>query len=151
MGLFDKLRGVHDNDSTVLNEREAVAAVLMVILHCDGKLSEDDAQLFVEIVNHLKLYNQESSGGFEKLTEKLFAMLHTVGPLTMLDLAADAMSAESCETAFAVAADVIYADGYVEDEEKQMLEEIQERLALPEDIALKILEVIMIKNRVPGN
>jgi tellurite resistance protein len=41
----------------------------------------------------------------------------------------------------------VFADGLVEDEERKMVESIQGALGIPNETALKILEVTVIKNR----
>jgi uncharacterized tellurite resistance protein B-like protein len=50
-------------------------------------------------------------------------------------------------TAFAVATDLAFADGDVAEEEKKILTKIQQTLGVPEDEAVKIIEVMMIKNK----
>ena len=51
------------------------------------------------------------------------------------------------DTAFAVAADLVLADGVVAETEKKFLEDLQKAMGVADDVALKVTEVLVIKNR----
>jgi tellurite resistance protein len=51
------------------------------------------------------------------------------------------------ETAFAVATDLALADGEIASREKDVLTKIQQSLGIPEDKAVNIIEVMLIKNK----
>jgi len=51
------------------------------------------------------------------------------------------------ETVFAVTTDMALADGEVSEEEEQLLNDLYSALGLSEDIALKIIDVMLIKNK----
>ena len=51
------------------------------------------------------------------------------------------------ETAFAIAVDIALADGYLDPSEQECLEDLFLGLEVSEELATKIIEVIMIKNR----
>ncbi|HML25844.1 MAG TPA: hypothetical protein PKC27_04000 [Methanomethylovorans sp.] len=59
----------------------------------------------------------------------------------------EVLQADLRETAFAVAADLTLADGVLAKGEKAILTKIQESLEVPEDKAVTIIEVMLIKNR----
>ena len=65
----------------------------------------------------------------------------------MIEAAKAALDRGHVETAFFIAADLVLADGVVEPEEKKFLEELQRTLQIDEATALKIVEVVLIKNR----
>jgi tellurite resistance protein len=51
------------------------------------------------------------------------------------------------ETVFAVTTDIALADGEVSQEEEQLLNDLYSALGLSEEIALKIIDVMLIKNK----
>ena len=51
-------------------------------------------------------------------------------------------------TAFACAVDIALADGVLEEEEKDVINQLATALQVPEDIAVPIIEVMLIKNKV---
>jgi tellurite resistance protein len=65
----------------------------------------------------------------------------------VLEAAAKALSPELRQTAFVLAADLVLADGVVEEKEKQFLEEFQKTLQIDPELAVKTVEVMVVKNR----
>ena len=51
------------------------------------------------------------------------------------------------DTVYALAADIVFADGRTEAEELTFLREIQTALEIPDDLATKVIEVVRIKNK----
>ncbi|PZO47941.1 MAG: Tellurite resistance protein TerB, partial [Phormidesmis priestleyi] len=48
---------------------------------------------------------------------------------------------------FALAVDLVFADGTVSVEEKAFIDDLRKILAIPDEMALKIVEVMTIKNQ----
>ena len=51
------------------------------------------------------------------------------------------------ETAFAIATDIVLADGEVTEEEQKLLNDLFQLLEIPEETAIKIIDVMLIKNQ----
>lgn len=147
MGLFDKLLGGQTSSNVVLDKREALASILLVTVASDGHISDDEARAFNATVNRMELYRTQSGSEFSSMLDKLLGLLKKHGHPFLLEKASAALPPELGETAFALATDLVFADGHVEEEEKELLETIQRSLAIPDDLALKIIEVLQIKNR----
>jgi tellurite resistance protein len=62
-------------------------------------------------------------------------------------MAKESLPKELRETAFAVATDLALADGELGGKEKEILTKIQQIMEIPEDKAVTIIEVILIKNK----
>ena len=74
------------------------------------------------------------------------APLHVVGP-SGLGVAIGRAIGVALLNAFAVATDLALADGEIAEEEKKLLTKIQQSLGIPEGEAVKIIEVMLIKNK----
>ena len=61
---------------------------------------------------------------------------------------AEELSEELRLTAFACAVDISLADGVLEDSEKDIINQLASALAIPENTAVSIIEVMLIKNKV---
>lgn len=146
MGLFDKIIGGAAGDRPLTTE-EAFAVVLLVAMAADGHVSDEERREFGAIVNRVKLYRAMNGDQFAAMMDKLEGLLHREGAERLLDRAAQGLPEELRETAFALAADLVLADGSVETEERHLLEALQARLGLPAPTALKIVEVLLVKNR----
>ena len=65
----------------------------------------------------------------------------------MIKLANEGLPADLKESAFAVATDLVFADGDVDVTEQQVMTKIQQMMGIPEAQAMKIIEVMSIKNK----
>jgi len=147
MGIFDKLLGGKASGDLVLDERAAFAAVLLVTVAADGNISDDESRAFGAIVNRMQLFKSQTSSEFSAMMDRLFAVIRREDPKILLMSAAKVLPAELVETAFAIAVDLVLADGSVEDQEKQLLEDLQSALGIRDDFAEKVVTVMLAKNR----
>lgn len=145
MGLFDRLTG--DNQNSTFTKYEAFAGILIAAAASDGHISDDEIGTINVTVNRMRLYQEQSGSQFSAMIDKLLGILKRQGPNSLLSRSAEALPSALRQTAFAVVADLIFADGSVEDEEKVILESIQNALSISDDLAMKIVEVMEIKNR----
>ncbi|HET6405167.1 MAG TPA: tellurite resistance TerB family protein [Candidatus Thermoplasmatota archaeon] len=144
MGLFDKVLG---GSTDKLSEAEGMAGIALAAIASDGMITEEEAAGLGTTLSRMKLYSGMSNRDINKVFEKLIKLARSEGVDKLLDLSSVAIRAELKQTAFAVAADLLMADGHVAPEEKKFLEKIQRSLAVDDEVALKIVEVVAIKNR----
>lgn len=81
------------------------------------------------------------------MINKLLGLLSKHGPAFLLGKAVESLPSDLRETSFAVAADLVFADGIVEQEERDVLERLRTALQIEEHRALQIVEILCIKNR----
>lgn len=147
MGLFDKILGGQSSENTTLNAQEAVAAILFLTVAADGNISEEERELFVAISNRMKLLRVQTADEFNAMIRKIRGLLDKHGFEPLFKKATQAVPAELRETTFALSADLVFADGSVEEAEMKFLEMAQGALGVSDALALKIVEVLQIKNR----
>jgi uncharacterized tellurite resistance protein B-like protein len=147
VGLFDKVFGGPSSKEVALNPREAFAGILLMTVAGDGHISDEEKEAFIGVSNRMQLFKSQSPSEFNAMMDKLFGLLHKQGPAFLLEKSASSLPDELRPTAFAVAADLVFADGSIEDEEKAFVEKLRSVLGLAEDLAVKIIEVLAIKNR----
>ena len=148
MGLFDKMRGSQSTEiSGELSTAEAFAAIALAAVASDGYLSEEEAQSIPFILSRMKLYADYSDDMMRRLFDKLLATLQKEGVGALVTAAKAKLGAELQETAYAIAADLVLADGVFADEEKQFLDELKGALNISNEMSQKIIDVMQIKNR----
>ncbi len=145
MGLFDKVFGGSQPEK--LNAQEAFTGILFATVAADGVISQEEMLSVVTILNRMKLYQGMNEKQMRAVLDKVMNILKKQGAAPIIAAAKETLDAPMKETAFAVAADLMLADGTVADEEKKLLEELQKALEIPDAQALKITEVLVIKNR----
>ena len=144
MGLFDKVLG-GGNDK--LNEAEGFAGIALCAIASDGMITEEEAAGLGTTLSRMKLFRGMSNRDVNKIFEKLLKMAKSQGVETLMIQSAEAVKPELRPTAFTVAADLLFADGDVSPEERRYLEKIQKNLGVNDDLALKVVEVIALKNK----
>lgn len=144
MGLFDKVLG---SSTDKLTEAEGMAGIALAAIASDGMITEEEAAGLGTSLSRMKLYAGMSNRDINKLFERLIKVARAEGVDKLLEMSSAAVRTELKQTAFALAADLLMADGHVAPEEKKFLEKIQKNLGVNDDIALKIVDVIAIKNR----
>lgn len=145
MGLFDKVLGGGSTDK--LTEAEGMAGIALCAIAADGMVTEEEAAGLGTSLSRMKLYAGKNPREINKMFEKLLKIIRSQGPEVLMNQSAEAINPALRPTAFAIAADLIFADGDVADTERRYLEKIQKNLNVDDPLALKIVEVIAIKNQ----
>ena len=147
MGIFDKVLGKKDQGPVSLDQREAFAAVCVASVAADGVIEREEVQRIVTNLVEKQLFRSHSLDDVLSLLNKVANLIQKRGPQPVLEAAAKALSPELRQTAFVMAADLVLADGVVEQKEKEFLEAFQKTLQIDDELALKAVEVMVVKNR----
>lgn len=145
MGLFDKILG--NDENAPFSKQEGMAGILLLMIAADGEISQEELVGFFTTCARMKLFSGVSQSQFNGMLKKISNVLRKQGAEAVLSKAAEPLTPEQKETAFALATDMAFADGSVQPQEKVLLEKIQKQLGVSDALAMKIVEVIMIRNR----
>ncbi len=149
MGLFDRFTKHSKNNQNSLNfsASEAFAAIVLIVIAADGYLSEREISLLNTILGRMQLYRQTSVEEMRKMFDELCGLLKSEGPEILLKAGLAALPKDLYDTTFAVATDLVLADGKVTDEEEDILADLRQELDLSEEIVEEIINVMIIKNK----
>lgn len=147
MGLFDKVFGTQSKSQDMLSAAEAFAAITLAAIASDGYLSEEESHGISFTLSRMKLFRSYSDDVMRRMFDKLLSILKRQGASALFNAALESLPHEMRPTAFAVATDLILADGVVTQEEQDFLNRLHQALDIPGDTALQIVEVMMIKNK----
>lgn len=145
MGLFSKLFSSSSQPSIqISNEREAFFAIVYACVAIDGNIDDDEIEALVAFM-HSNNYME----GFDSLAtyRRMDSLRGKYGIEAIVTAALPAVKASMKPTLFATAVDFILADGIVNSKEETLLEDLQKGLGIADDLASKIVEVMMIKNK----
>ena len=146
MGLFDNMFGGKEGKKD-LTKSEAFAGVLLSAVASDGHISGEEVQGLCTILGRMKLYDNWTDDKFNSMLNRLLGMIKREGVGPVLQRCTETLPEELHETVFANACDLVLADGVVEEEEKEFLDDLQKFLSISGDQAITIVEVMVIKNR----
>ena len=147
MGLFDKAFGKKDEGALKLNEREALSAVCVLAVAADGVIEDAEVRRIITGLAEKKLFRGQRMEDLVRLLQDGAKNVQKRGAAAVIEAAKQALSPELRETSFVMAADLVLADGEVDDKEKKFLEDFQKALGISDELALKIIEVVVMKNR----
>src|SRR5262245_45216044 len=141
MGLFDNSFGA-DKASKELSKAEAFAGILLGACASDGHIADEEAQGLMTIMGRMKMYENWSGDKVNGTLNKLSGLIKRNGVEKVMRRCAEVLPAQLHPTAFANACDLVLADGVVEDEEKEFLENLMRILEISGDEALTIVDVM---------
>ncbi|MEM6450079.1 MAG: tellurite resistance TerB family protein [Cyanobacteria bacterium P01_D01_bin.105] len=145
MGLFQMFKPQHDV-KCAMNSMEAFAAICLVAIASDGYLSESEETEMSLRLSRMKLF-QNSLDQLDHLKTYLVESLKKHGPNELIQSAKAALPPSLAPTAFTTAVDLVFSDGTVSVQEQAFVDDLRLILEIPDELALKIVEVITIKNQ----
>ena len=150
MSVIDRaLQGLQGRSAEplTLSVHEAMAAILIASVSVDGALSVDESSRIQNLLSTSRLFKAASGTAGAGSVERAVTLLQERGVDSVLTACGEALPPELHATAFAVAVDVVLCDARVEAREKAYIDSLQGALGVDDATALKIVEVLLIKNR----
>jgi uncharacterized tellurite resistance protein B-like protein len=144
MSLFQKSDA--NAGPVTFNGQESVVAFLFLIVTADGTISPCEEELVVAASDRMKLLRDLSIDQFNEIVYKIRDTIEASGRDAVFDAAVNGLPPDLHNTVYALAADVVLADGSIQPEEGDYLRKAQEALGVTDEMATKVLEVMRIKN-----
>lgn len=147
MGLFDRIWG-NENTAVALTKEECIAGIAMAACNADGNMSGEEVFLAISSLVHLNMFKRKEPREIEHIINKMVDLTKRRGPGQIIQSARETLTPDEAAAAFFIAADLVLADGVLEEREKSFMEELMRAIQLDPETAMKIIEVACIKNRV---
>jgi len=147
MSLFDKISRSHQQNEITLGPAEAFAAIALIAVGADGYAADSEVQSIMTSLSRMQLFRSYPDDVMRKMFDRLLSILQRQGPEILMAASIASLPHELQETAFAITTDIVLADGEVTEEEEEFLNQLYRALEISEETALKIIDVMMIKNR----
>lgn len=144
MGIFQVFSAKSDA-KVAMNAAEGFASICLVAIASDGYLSESEAADMEIRLGRMKLF--QDLDNLDQIRDYLIDNLKKYGPNELIKSARAALPPHLNATAFAIAVDLVFADGSVSVEERAFIDDLRRILTIPDELALKIVEVMTIKNQ----
>lgn len=146
MGLFDSIFGGMEA-SPKLSPQEAFMGILLGASGCDGHIAEDEVSGLFTVISRMKLYQRFTDKHFSQSIGKVHGIYKKKGVDALIDACVETIPAELRDTAFANACDIVLADGVIESDEKQFVENLCKKLNVDRKLAHEIVQVMVTKNK----
>jgi tellurite resistance protein len=146
MSFFDDVLGNFGTPKS-FGPQEGFAGALLGAAANDGHLADEEMSSLFGTLGRMKLYQNVPEQRFRQMFDRLIGILKRNGPEELIRQSLPAVPPELRETVFACAADIVLADGVVEQSEKEMLQNLMIALELDGNRAQTIVKVMVIKNK----
>jgi tellurite resistance protein len=123
---------------------EALMAISVLAVAADGHLSEHERQTLM--TNHTRFFSDNPQEQFQDFFKHVLDLIKAYESGEVFAAAKKTLSPLLKETAFAIATDLVLADGWMSPGERNLLFQLWHSLEIPDHIGEKILEVMLIKN-----
>lgn len=136
------------NKGKVNNKPEAFMAILVSVIYVDDVISDCEVERLLFSISQLKALKNYSENYLYKTINRLVNIIHKQGVESLLAAGIKALPHKLRETTFAVATDIILADGQVTNKESEILEHLRKNLEISELRASMLIESMLIKNMI---
>ena len=140
----------HRLATLTLSRSEAIAAVLAGAVAVDGVSGTEETRRLNEVLATARWVLGLSEDQVAGAAKRGLDLIATHGLPAVLKASADAIPPDLCATTFALAVDLVLADGRLGSLENTFIDQLQTALQIDGELARKILDVLLIKNRVSG-
>ncbi len=147
MSLFDDVLGDSSFEPQNFGPQEAFAGVLLGASACDGHIADEEVQSLITCLRRMKMYQYVPPHKFNSMMDRLLGILKRGGTGKLLDMSVPSVPPELRETVFANACDIVLADGIVEPDEKDFIDDLLIKLEIDRDRAKDIVQVMVYKNK----
>ena len=134
----------NNSQNTVNSELEAWVGILYSCISADNQITDSETATLSRV-----LYSKQKFVGIDiaPLYRKAFNVRAELGQLKYISACSEWIKGEDKETVFALALEVLLADGTLEKEEKNVIEVLSNQLEIEKEMTSKIIEVIFLKNK----
>ncbi len=130
-----------------LTPAEAFAAIALTAVAADGMITDSESQIIKTTFKRMELFKGYTAESKTEMIQRLLEQIQGKGYEAIMQSAIAKLPENLKETAFAVATDIVLSDGDLADEEEELLNALYNALEIKEDVATKIIDVMLIKNR----
>jgi uncharacterized tellurite resistance protein B-like protein len=134
----------NSSQNTVNSELEAWVGILYSCISADNQITDSETTTLSRVLSS----KQKFIGiDIAPLYRKAFNVRAELGQLKYISACSEWIKGEDKETVFALALEVLLADGTLEKEEKNVIEVLSNQLEIEKEMTSKIIEVIFLKNK----
>jgi uncharacterized tellurite resistance protein B-like protein len=130
-----------------LTLREAAATVLVAAVVSDGALAPAEGTRLNALLSSMRLYRQVAPEHLRHLIENALQLATGMATKELLAACAAVIPEELRAPIFTLAVELVFVDGTIAEREKGFVEALQGALGIPDEAAMKIVEVLIIKAR----
>jgi len=129
-----------------LTLEEALLAFLIAAMNANGHVTPEEAARAHHLIWSMRRFRRKSGETVGRGIERMRTLVERYGALPVLEAGARSIPSRMRPAAFAVAVDLVLADGRIDPSERRFLDRLAADLRLDETTARRIRDVMLVKN-----
>ena len=125
---------------------EALLAFLIAAMNANGHVTPEEAARAHHLIWSMRRFRRKSGETVGRGIERMRTLVEQHGAWPVLEAGARGIPSRLRQAAFAVAADLVLADGRIDPSERRFLDRLAADLRLDETTARRIRDVMLVKN-----
>jgi tellurite resistance protein len=131
-----------------LTRDQAVVALLIGAMTANGRVSAEEAARAHHLIWSTKMFRRKPGQTVDRLIDGSRTLIERHGPAAVIATVARAIPAGVRAPVFAIAADLVLADGKIEPSERRFLDALGRELALDRRVSTQLITALLVKNSV---
>jgi uncharacterized tellurite resistance protein B-like protein len=137
-----------DQSTTDLSTQEALIGLIISVMASDGSIAEEEIHEFNLIAERSSTLHGMSAADLTDAVDRMYKNLEEGGFEPMINACVKALPETMYTGVFALACELVCADGLYKAEEMELLRILQDKLNITSEQAEVITEVIATKSRI---
>ena len=138
MGLFDGISKKQHALNEEIDTQHALATIILGSVYADNWESQEENLVLRQILSKSPIFANSSEEGDRLIIERSKSFLKNT--LGALDTACSVLTPPLKATAFAMATEIVFADGLIDPQEAQFIESLRSKLGLSESFGKAVVE-----------
>lgn len=149
MGIFDNFysKQIATVEFLPKTEQEAWFAIMYACAGADSEASDVEIDNMMKYLVFKTFFDNYKPDLVDDLVDPIIAHYHDFGSKVLIENSVSLVHEENKATLFSIVFDILLADGILSKEDKEISEFLIDKMDLDEELARKIIEVLLIKNK----
>ena len=144
MGNNEEVLETETDSLAALSSEAPVAAIVFVATFSDSEVTDEELEIFNDIMLNLELYENYSDEKLQAMVDKFSDIYDTDGIEVLFNLAVESISEDWVETAFEAAVEVVILDGIIPCAAEGFISNLQQALGIDDQVAQEIINDLMV-------
>jgi uncharacterized tellurite resistance protein B-like protein len=145
MSVIDRVLQGKPTEAPTLTLREAAVTVLVSAIASDGALASAENARLNALLSTMRLYGTVPPAHVQHLIDHALELATRTEPEELLARCAAVVPEELRASIFTLAVELVFVDGTIAAREKQFVDALQTALAIDDETAMTIVEVMLMK------
>jgi tellurite resistance protein len=148
MTMVNKAKSGRAKPDKKLEVDEALIALFIGAMDANGHVAREELARAHHLIWSTRRFRRKSGETVGRLIDRMKRLLEGQDAAAEIDRAATAVPARLRQSAFAVVADLLLADGKIDGRERKFLQRLAATFRIPAGTATRVVDIMLLKNHL---